>query len=121
MERRNIVREKSYRFAVQIVLLCRSLQEKREFIVSRQLLKSGTSIGANIEESVYAQSTADFISKLSISLKEAQETEYWLRLLQDTAIISSEQAIPLRDLLKELIAMLIAILKTTKTNQRKHV
>ena len=81
----NPVEEKSFHFAVRIIKLCKYLQEnKKEYILSKQLLRSGTSIGANIMESQQAQSRADFISKLSIALKEAVETNYWLRLLQAT-------------------------------------
>ena len=79
------VQNKSFQFAVRIVKLCRYLQnEHKEFVLSKQLLRSGTSIGANISESQQAQSRADFVSKLNISLKEAYETNYWLRLLHAT-------------------------------------
>jgi four helix bundle protein len=81
MEKKNIIKDKSFVFAVEIVYLCKILTEKKEFELSKQLLRSGTSIGANIREAEHAQSKADFIHKLSISLKEANETEYWLDLL----------------------------------------
>ena len=78
----NVIESKSFSFAVRIVKLCRNLQsDNKEFVLSKQLLRSGTSIGANVAESQQAQSRADFISKLSIALKEAVETNYWLRLL----------------------------------------
>mgnify|MGYP003552390142 FL=1 len=84
MEKRNVIKEKSFEFAKEIVYLYKNLADKKEFVLSRQLLKSGTSIGANIREAEHAQSKADFINKLSISLKEANETEYWLDLLYET-------------------------------------
>ncbi len=74
MEKRNVIKEKSFEFAKEIVYLYKNLADKKEFVLSRQLLKSGTSIGANIREAEHAQSKADFINKLSISLKEANET-----------------------------------------------
>jgi len=81
----NSIQEKSFRFAVRIVKLCRYLQtEKKEYILTKQLLRSGTSIGANVSESQQAQSRPDFVNKLNIALKEASETEYWLRLLYET-------------------------------------
>src|SRR5690606_26625563 len=92
-------------------------EEKKEYTLSRQLLRSGTAIGALVSESVYAQSKPDFISKLNIALKEAHETEYWLSLLKkDTDIISLEQFTPLHNLLKELLKILIASIKTAKMN-----
>ncbi len=88
MEKKNIVKEKSFVFAVEIVYLYKILTEKKEFVLSKQLLRSGTSIGANIREAEHAQSKADFIHKLSVSLKEANETEYWLDLLYETKFLS---------------------------------
>ena len=81
MEKKNIIKEKSYHFAIEIVNLYKILCDRKEFVLSKQLLRSGTSIGANVRESEHAQSKADFIHKLSIALKEANETEYWLDLL----------------------------------------
>ncbi len=88
MEKKNIIKEKSFAFAIDIVNLYKVLSEKKEFVLSRQVLRSGTSIGANVRESEHAQSKADFIHKLSISLKEANETEYWLDLLYETKYLS---------------------------------
>lgn len=116
---KNVIKEKSYAFAVEIVYICRMLNECREYILSRQLLRSGTSIGANVRESVYGQTRADFIAKLSIALKEAHETEYWLYLLRDTGYLTAEQIRPLSALLCEIQALLIAILKTAKKNGSK--
>lgn len=90
MEKQNVIKEKSFEFAKEIVYLYKNLADKKEFMLSRQLLKSGTSIGANILEAEHAQSKADFINKLSISLKEANETEYWLDLLYETNYLSDE-------------------------------
>lgn len=85
----NLIQEKSYALSVRIVRLFQYLKnEKREFTLSKQILRSGTSIGANIEEALGGQSRADFISKLSIAYKEARETTYWLRLLKDTDILT---------------------------------
>ena len=91
MEKQNIIKEKSFLFAIEIVALYKVLAERKEFVLSKQLLRSGTSIGANIRESEHAQSKADFIHKLSIALKEANETEYWLELLFKTRYISESE------------------------------
>ena len=115
MGKPNPLLDKSYAFAVQIVGLCRSLQEKRkEFVVSKQLLKSGTSIGANIEEATQAQSKGDFVSKLSIALKEAHESRFWLRLLRDTHLVDAATAEKFLLDLQEIIRILVASIKTAK-------
>ena len=106
---------KSKDFAVRIIKLTRYLQEdKHEYVLSKQILRRGTSIGANARESNNAQSRADFLSKLSIALKEADETQYWLELLVESDIISKSQFESLNDNLTEIIAMLTASIKTTK-------
>ena len=88
----NTIEEKSFHFSVRIVRLCRFLQEdKKEYILSKQLLRAGTSIGANVAEAQQAQSRADFISKLNISLKEAVESNYWLRLLHATDYLNETE------------------------------
>ena len=116
MERKpNVVADKSKAFALRIVMLYRFLVEKeKEFVLSKQILKSGTSIGANIRESKNAQSLLDFISKLSISLKEADETAYWLELLYESGYIDQTLFDSLYAELIELIALLTAIIKNTK-------
>ena len=116
MERKpNVVADKSKAFALRIVMLYRFLVEKeKEFVLSKQILKSGTSIGANIRESKNAQSLLDFISKLSISLKEADETAYWLELLYESGYIDQTLFDSLYADLSELIALLTAIIKNTK-------
>src|SRR2546421_9066177 len=93
MKSENVVREKSFAFAVRIVNMYRLLTEqRREFVLSKQVLRSGTSIGANIEEAIGGQSRADFISKLSIAYKEARETSFWIRLLKETKYLDENEA-----------------------------
>ena len=111
----SILKEKSYNFAIRIVKLSQYLQkEKSEFVLSKQILKSGTAIGALIREAEFGQSKPDFISKMSISLKEANETEYWLSILKDTDYINEKMFLSLQNDCKELIAMLVSTVKTTK-------
>ena len=93
------------------------LKEKGIYVLSKQFLRSGTSIGANIRESCFAQSPADFISKLSIALKEAEETQYWLELMKQSDIIDEKEFLSLYNDVDEIIALLISTLKTYKTNQ----
>ena len=87
MGKENIIGTKSKSFALRIIKFCKLLDEKKEYIISKQLFRCGTSIGANVRESNNAQSTADFTNKLSIALKEADETSYWLELLVESEII----------------------------------
>ncbi len=89
-------------------------EEKKEFVMSKQLLRSGTSIGANIREAEQAESKADFIHKLSIALKEANETEYWLDLLQETKYLNNSEYISIQMDIKELLKLLMSIIKTSK-------
>ena len=111
----SILRDKSYSFAIRIVKLSQYLQtEKKEFVLSRQILKSGTAIGALIKEAQFGQSRADFINKMNISLKEANETEYWLSLLKDCFLISNEEFLGLNKEAVEIKSMLIATIKTSK-------
>ena len=113
----NPVVQKSKAFAIRIIRLYQHLTtEKKEFILSKQVIRSGTSIGANIRESVRAQSTADFQSKMQIALKEADETEYWLELLTETEYISDKAANSLLQDCRELIRMITAIVRTSKEN-----
>ena len=89
----SVLKNKSYLFALEIIEVCRMISNVgKEFVLSRQLLKTGTSVGAMIREAEHAQSTADFISKMSIALKEANETEYWILLLRDSQLIESSKA-----------------------------
>ena len=111
----NNIENKSFLFSVRIVKLCIYLQEeKREYIISKQLTRSGTSIGANVAESQQAQSRADFISKLSIALKEAVETNYWLRLLYASEYISDAEFSSIIKDCRELEKLLTAIVKTSR-------
>lgn len=115
----NAIEEKSFQFAVRIVKLCRYLRdEKKEFILSKQLLRAGTSIGANIAESQQAQSRPDFVSKLCIALKEASETNYWLRLLRATDYLSETEYRTMIVQCKELERLLTSILKSTKPSEQ---
>ncbi len=111
-----MVEPKSFDFSVRIVNLYRFLtEEKKEYVLSKQVLRSGTSIGANVSEGERGQSKADFYSKMSIALKEANETHYWLRLLNATDYINETQFLSLEKDLKEIIAMLTSICKTTQS------
>ena len=115
-KKKNVISEKSLKFAVRIVKFYQYLcDEKKEYVLSKQVLRSGTSIGANVRESRNAQSDADFINKLNIALKEADETQYWLELLRLSGIISEESFDSLNNDLKELIAILVSVIKTMKT------
>ena len=117
MKEDNVVREKSYAFAVRIVKACRHLNdEKKEYVLSKQLLRSGTSIGANVEEAIGGQSGKDFFAKLSIAYKEARETHYWIRLLTDTEYLTTGQSKSLLDDADELLKIVGSILKTLKAN-----
>ena len=109
------IQNKSFHFAVRITKLCRYLQkEQQEFVITKQLLRSGTSIGSNVSEAQQAQSRADFISKLNIALKEACETDYWLRLLQETDYLSAVEFQSIYSDCQELERLLVSIVKTSK-------
>ena len=120
MKTDNIVQIKSYQFAIRIVNLSRHLIEiEKEFILSKQILRSGTSIGANIEEAIGGQSKKDFLSKISVAYKEARETDYWLRLHRDTHFITTDEATPLLTDLEELLKIIGKIQTTTKMKMAK--
>lgn len=115
MEKENVILNKSYDFAVKTVKLYKHLSsEKKEYVLSKQLLKSGTSIGANVEESIGGYSRKDFSAKLGIAYKESRETKYWLRLLKDTDYISEKTFTYMFDKCDQLSKLLYAILKTSK-------
>ena len=115
----NILYDLSKKFALRVIKLYPFLcNEKSEFIISKQIYRSGTSIGANIRESVRAQSTADFQAKMQISLKEADETEYWLELLKETDYITGNAAESLLADCEELIRLIVAIVKTSKDGKQ---
>lgn len=113
----NVLADKSIAFAIRIVKCSKYLQtEKNEHIMSKQVLRSGTSIGANAHEGFYAQSRADFVNKLSVSLKEASETSYWLTILNKTDYIKDEMFQSLKTDVDELIRIIISTIKTAKKN-----
>jgi len=113
----NIIKTKTYNFAIRIVGLYKYLtREKKEYILSKQILKSGTSIGANVEEADGGQSKKDFFAKISIAYKESKETHYWLRILRDTNFITKHQAEYLLKDLEEILKIITKIQITTKKN-----
>ena len=112
----SIIYNKSYSFSIEIIKIYKSLSsDKKEFILSKQLLRCGTSIGANVNEAISSESKRDFVHKLNISLKEARETLYWLNLLKDSEYIKDETFSFLQSKCKELIKILSSIIITTKT------
>lgn len=113
------LRDKSYLFALNVVSLCKHMADKKEFVLSKQLIRSGTSIGANIEEAQHSQSRKDFVSRLSISLKEAYESRFWVRLIHDTHSELENRTEALLSELNEIIPMLISSIKTAKANAEK--
>ena len=117
MKKDNVVQIKSYAFAVRIVKVFNYLSEQRkEYVLSKQLLRCGTSIGANIEEAIGGQSEKDFFAKLTISYKEARETHYWIRLLKDTDYLSVEEADSLLKDVDELLRIIGSIQKTLRNS-----
>ena len=120
MAKKSVLKDKSYLFAIRIVNLTKFLQgEKSEYNISKQIIRCGTSIGANIEEASGAQSDKDFIAKMHIPLKEAKETHYWLRLLRDTDYLTPEQAESMLKDTDEIITLLTRSLKTIKSRKNK--
>ncbi len=116
----NIIMQKSFLFAIRIIRLYQFLQTKKEFVISKQILRSGTSIGANIEEALGANSNKDFVAKMTIVYKEARETKYWLKLLQETKILTKHQSDSLINDCEELLRITGSIIKTLKTKTLKH-
>ncbi len=114
MKTDNIIQLKSYAFAVRIVRLYQHLSKENEFVLSKQVLRCGTSIGANIEEAIGGQSRADFLAKLAIAYKEARETAYWPRLLKDTDYLTETQFESVHNDVQELCRIISAIQKSTK-------
>ena len=113
----NILKDKSYKFALRIVKLYQYLaNEKKEFVLSKQVLRSGTSIGANVEEANQAQSKPDFVHKLSIAQKESFETHYWIRLLRDSNLLTEKPANSLLDDCEEIQKLITSSIKTAKAN-----
>ena len=114
MQKSNIIKEKTYQFALDIINLYRMMQKQNEFVLSKQLVRSGTSIGANVEEASAAQSRKDFISKMAISSKEARETSYWLRLFRDSKLCDKIDYSKLINESEEIIKILTSIVKTSQ-------
>ena len=115
MKKDNVIQIKSYDFAVRIVKLHKYLsQEKKEFVLSKQLLRSGTSIGANVEEAIGGQSRKDFFAKLTIAYKEARESHYWIRLLKDTDFLSNKESESLLKDIEEILKIIGSIQKTIR-------
>ena len=115
----NVILNKSFELALDIIELYKILKSKNEFVLSKQLLRSGTSIGANIEEATAAQSKKDFATKMSIASKEARETRYWLRLLNKSKLVEYDYKNYLNKI-DELIRIITAIVKTAQSNLNKH-
>ena len=114
----NPIRQKSFDFALSIIRLYKKLQANREYVISKQVLRSGTSVGANVEEAVAASSRRDFLHKMTISSKEARETVYWLRLLDSSDLVTDVDVQLQLDQADELVRLLTAIVKTTKGSTR---
>lgn len=115
--RENVVKNKSFAFAVRIVKLYQYLcEQKKEFVLSKQLLRSGTSIGAMVREAEHAESKSDFKHKMAVAQKESNEVIYWLELLQASNYLTDEQFVSIHKDAVELIKLITTIIKTTKTN-----
>jgi four helix bundle protein len=120
MKRENVLKDKSFEFALRVVSFYKDIvNQHKEYVLSKQFLRSGTSVGALVREAEFAQSKADFISKLSIALKEANETEYWIILLEKSDYLSPNSANELLNMIKEIISILVASIKTTKKSISK--
>jgi len=115
----SIIKEKSYKFALDVIELYKFLLKQKEYVLSKQLLKAGTSIGANVEEALAAQSRADFLSKMSIASKEARESKYWLGLLSESGFVEKERLSSLIKEAENIIRILTSIVKTTSTKNLK--
>ena len=113
-DKENLIVNLTFEFALDIIEFVEELESQRKFVIANQLLKSGTSIGANVREAQNAESKADFIHKLSISLKEANETEYWLDLLYETKYLSDVEFQNIKPKIIELLRLLTSIIKTSK-------
>ena len=120
MAGQNIIHKKSFDFALEIVRISKYLEkEEKEFVLSRQLLRSGTAIGALVREAEHAESKKDFIHKMSIALKEANETRYWLDLLRESSSIGNLDFIKIDDEIGQIIRLLASIVKSSKQNYSK--
>ena len=118
MKTQNIVIEKSFNFSLSVVALYKKLIEAHEYVLSKQVLRSATSIGANVEEAIAGQSKRDFIAKMSIASKEARETKYWIRLLEKSQLLNYDYESPLKEI-EQIINILTAIVKTSQGSIKK--
>ncbi|WKK77513.1 four helix bundle protein [Marivirga salinae] len=114
MKSQNIIQLKSYQFALEVIKIAQLLKKETHFEISSQILRSGTSVGANVEEAIGAQSRKDFIAKLSISYKEARETHYWLRLIKDSGLLEPNKALLMIEKCEEILKIIGSIQKTIK-------
>ena len=122
MKKDNVILQKSYSFAIDVVKLYRHLcYDKKEYVLSKQLVRCGTSIGANVEEAVGGQSEKDFVSKMKIAYKEARETHYWLRLLRDSGDLEESHAAPALKECEELLKIITKILNTMKDKMSRQL
>ena len=120
MKKNNVVMSKSYAFALRIIKLYKYLvAEKNEYVLTKQLLRSGTSIGALIREGEHAQSKADFLNKMNVALKEANETQYWIELMRDSEYLSTTESLSILEDISELIRLLASIVISTKASLGK--
>lgn len=120
MKKENILADKTTKFAIRVVRCYKYLtEEKKEYVMSKQLLRCGTSVGANTYESLYAQTRADFISKLSIALKEASETSYWFIILHETGFLDEKLYTSLKTDIDEIIRIIISSIKTSRNNAKE--
>jgi len=118
--RENVIKDKSFAFALRTVKMYQFLcEQKKEFVISKQLLRSGTSVGALVREAEQAESSVDFIHKMAIALKEANETEYWIELLFESNYIDETSFNSIKSDLTEILKLLVSIIKTTKQNSKK--
>ena len=115
----NIIRERSYQFALRTIKLSLWLRDNRHYEISNQVLRSGTSIGANVEEALAGHSRKDFLYKMTIASKEARETHYWLRLLRDSDILNTEQSQDIISESEEIVKILTSLIKTGQTNTKE--
>lgn len=122
MMKENVIKNKSFAFALRIVKAYQFLCErKKEYVLSKQMLRSGTAVGAMVREAEHAESSADFVHKMAIALKEANETEYWIELLAQSNYLEEKAAISLKNDSTEILKLLTAIIKTKKQNTQKSI
>lgn len=119
MRKNNVIQQKSYVFALRVVRLYQYLvKERKEFMLCKQLLRSGTSIGANVEEAIGAQSEKDFFAKMTIAYKEARETRYWIRILRDTDYLNENESESMITDVEEILKIIGSIQKTIRAKQK---